>query len=57
MTQQTEPTEDDIRTLARALDLEERFSSGIFPRGGAQTSQYRKLCRRERAMHLLRGYW
>lgn len=45
MSRQTEPTEDDIRTLARALDLEVRFGSGIFPRGGAQTSQYRKLCR------------
>lgn len=42
---QTEPTEADISTLARALDLEERFDTGIFPRGGPQTSQYRKLCR------------
>jgi hypothetical protein len=45
MSTNDEPIEADIRTLARALDLEERFDSGIFPRGGAQTSQYRKLCR------------
>jgi hypothetical protein len=43
--QTVEPTEADICTLARALQLEERFDAGIFPRGGAQTSQYRKLCR------------
>ena len=42
---QTEPTEQDIRTLARALKLEERFQADIFPRGGAQTPHFEKLCR------------
>lgn len=40
---QHEPTEQDVRTLARALDLERRFEAGIFPRDGAQTSHFRKL--------------
>ena len=44
MVKQTEPTERDIRTLARALDLEERhLADGIFPDDGAQTSHFRKL--------------
>lgn len=41
---QTEPTEGDIRTLAYALDMEERFRAGIFPRDGSQTAHFRKLC-------------
>lgn len=46
MDTQTEPTEQDIRTLARALELEERHgAAGIFPRDGAQTSHFRKLVR------------
>lgn len=40
---QTEPTEKDISTLARALDMEKRFQAGIFPDGGAWTSHFRKL--------------
>lgn len=43
MTPQTEPTEQDISTLARALDVERRFQAGIFPDGAAGTSHFRKL--------------
>lgn len=42
---QTEPTSADWSTLARALDLEERFQAGVFPVGGAQTAHFEKLCR------------
>lgn len=42
---QNEPTNSDNSTLDRALDLEVRFGSGIFPRGAPQTSHFRKLCR------------
>ncbi len=38
-------TEDDLSTMARALDLEVRFEAGIFPRGGAQHSHFKRLCR------------
>lgn len=37
--------EQDASTLARALHLEERFGSGIFPRGGAQWSHFKRLAR------------
>jgi hypothetical protein len=46
MSRQVEPTEQDLRTLAYALEIEERFGAdGVFPRDGAQTSHFRKLCR------------
>lgn len=46
MAKQAEPTEQDVRTLAYALRIEERFGGdGIFPRDGAQTSHFRKLAR------------
>lgn len=45
MREQLEPTQADISTLARALDLERRFGAGNFPRGGPQTAHFRKLCR------------
>lgn len=35
--------EEDASTLARALRLENDFGSGIFPRGGAQWSHFRRL--------------
>jgi hypothetical protein len=45
MSKQTEPTAQDVRTLAFAPRVEQRHGEGIFPRNGGQTSHFDKLCR------------
>jgi len=39
----SEPTAKDIATLAFALNMDQRFQAGIFPRDGGQASHYKRL--------------